>query len=179
MARILIIFATTEGQTRKIAEQVSSWVREAGHGCDILDSATPNLTLDLTRWDAVIAAASIHVEKHQSSMVHFIRGHLHDLSLLPTLFLSVSLSAIIDDEDHHRDTQKCIDAFVRETGWTPGQSIPVAGAIKYSQYDFFKKSLMRMIARKNGYDTSTGQDYEYTDWSRLHQAIDEFLSKLA
>ena len=178
MARILIVYATTEGQTRKIADQVGAWIKEAGHESGIIDSATPNLTLDPTLWDCAILAASIHVEKHQPSMVHFVRAHRSQLALIPTLFLSVSLSATIDDDDHRRDTQKCIDAFIHDTGWVPGQAVPVAGAIRYSQYDFFRKTVIHMIAKKEGYATSTNQDYEYTDWPRLHEVVKEFLAKL-
>ncbi|HYH78718.1 MAG TPA: hypothetical protein VEX86_02955 [Longimicrobium sp.] len=40
MARLLIVYGTTEGQTRKIARRAAEFARELGHAADVVDSAT-------------------------------------------------------------------------------------------------------------------------------------------
>jgi len=59
---------------------------------------------------------------------------------------------------------------VRKTGWHPARVELVAGALPYSKYNFLIRYVMRRIAAKEGGDTDTSHDYEYTDW----EAVDRF-----
>jgi menaquinone-dependent protoporphyrinogen oxidase len=45
----------------------------------------------------------------------------------------------------------------------------------YSQYGFFLRWIMRMIARRNGEPTDTSRDHDYTDWA----AVDRFAQDVA
>lgn len=67
-------------------------------------------------------------------------------------------------------------AFAREAGWAPHRIVLVAGALKYLEYDFLKRMIMRMIAKKEGRDTDTTKDYEYTDWDAVRSFSDEFVA---
>lgn len=70
-------------------------------------------------------------------------------------------------------------AFARDAGWTPHRIVLVAGALKYLEYDFLKRMIMRLIAKKEGRDTDTSKDYEYTDWEALRRFCDEFVANHA
>ncbi len=61
----------------------------------------------------------------------------------------------------------------------PHRILLVAGALKYLEYDFLKRMIMRMIAKKEGRDTDTTKDYEYTDWEALRGFCDEFVANHA
>ena len=52
----------------------------------------------------------------------------------------------------------------------------VAGALRFTQYDFFKKFIMRMIAKKAGEKDPSG-DKEYTDWARLNVLLNELMKQ--
>lgn len=175
MARFLIVYGTTEGHTRKIAEQVGSWIRERGNDVDVFDSVMnpPDL---LDAYDAFLVAGSLHEGKHQRPLRHFVTEHAGTLSRCPSAFLSVSLSAVGRDDAHRADAQRCIDDFCNETGWMPSLTSPVAGALLYTKYDWLKRMVMRSIVRKEGGDIDTSQDYEYTDWTSLRAFVDSFLS---
>ena len=43
----------------------------------------------------------------------------------------------------------------------------------YSKYNFLVRFFMRRIAQKEGGDTDTSRDYEYTDWEALDRLVDE------
>jgi menaquinone-dependent protoporphyrinogen oxidase len=47
----------------------------------------------------------------------------------------------------------------------------VAGALRYTQYDFFKKFTLRMIAKRAGGSTDTSHDTEYTDWKQVNEIL--------
>ncbi|MFM7443568.1 MAG: protoporphyrinogen oxidase, partial [Tabrizicola sp.] len=96
----------------------------------------------------------------------------------PTLFLAVSLSAAGQDPDDWAGLRKCLATFEQDTGWTPGRVEHVAGAFKFSEYDFFRAWAMRRIADQKGEVVEPGKDKEYTDWAALGQTLDAWFAGL-
>ena len=175
MARILVVYGTTEGHTRKVAHHIAQVARDRGHRMTVLDAS---LDPDPDGYEAVIVAASVHQLRHQSSVIHFAHQHRRLLNSIPTAFFSVSLSAALGDPHHQVEAREVAEALLADTRWRPGTVKLVAGALVYSQYDFMKRLLMQMIARHDGRDTDTSRDWEYTDWDRLRLDVDEFLREM-
>lgn len=173
---VLVIYGTTEGHTRSIAHRVAGWLEERGLRVTVADSADLPRNLDMQAHDAYVLLGSLHETKHQAPLVHFARDFALTLSSKPSLFISASLTATSGDEKHQADARRCIDQFLQETGWTPTQTTPVAGALLYTKYNWMKRALMRMIVSKEGGDIDTSQDYEYTNWDALRKTVDEFAS---
>jgi menaquinone-dependent protoporphyrinogen oxidase len=172
MARLLIVYGTNEGQTRKIAGRIADAARELGHAAEVVDSATSPGLARPHAYDAVVVAGSVHAGRHQASLARFVRRSLAELSRLPTAFFSVSLSATGSDLPGAR---KCADAFLHQTGWFPSMVRLTPGALMYTRYGFLTRWLMRRIARRAGGDTDTSRDYEYTDWAKLRADVEAFL----
>lgn len=171
--KVLIVFGTTEGQTRKIAERVGERIRELNEEADVHDSTLLPSDLDVSAFKAVIVAASIHQHQYQTSITHFVKEHRRALASRPTAFISVSLSAVLAaDRD---DAQSCVDEFLAETGWHPTHVEHVAGALLYTQYDYLKRQIMKFIVWQGGGPTDAGQDYEFTDWNALTKFTDGFI----
>ena len=175
MARLLIVYGTTEGHTRKVAGRIAEVARGRGYAAAVIEAG---LHPPPDRYDAVIVAASVHHLRHQASVTHFVREHLLTLRRLPTAFFSVSLTAALPDVDHQEEAGACVEDFLDETRWRPGATFLVGGALLYSKYDFFKRMLLKMIARQYGRDTDVTHDYEYTDWEKLQRDAEEFLDAL-
>jgi menaquinone-dependent protoporphyrinogen oxidase len=171
----LVVYASSEGHTKKIAERIGSWVTKSGGQARLINSASFDLEVDFSAFSLFVLAGSLHQGKHQGCLADFARRHRHELNSKPSIFLSVSLSAVGNDEKRLADCRKCIETFIAETGFHPMESMPVAGALLYSQYDFITKQFMRMISMKEGGDTDTSRDYEYTDWEALRHFIKGFL----
>lgn len=53
-----------------------------------------------------------------------------------------------------------------------------AGTLRYTRYGFFKRFLMKQINKREGGDTDTSRDYEYTDWDAVTAFANEFLGRL-
>ena len=99
---VLIVYGTTEGQTRKIAEWTATHIRERGHQAEQRDSAALKSDLDLETYDAFIVAASVHQEYHQETITNFVIAHLEALDTKPSAFISVSLSAVLEEGEQKR-----------------------------------------------------------------------------
>jgi menaquinone-dependent protoporphyrinogen oxidase len=174
--KVLIAYATTEGQTRKISEWVGDWARQHGHDVCVLDCALTDESTAISGFDRYILAGSLHMEKHQAELERFVKRHLSSLESAPSAFLSVSATASRKDPESQRAAVKCIGAFIERTGWRPTVCEPVGGAIKYTQYNFLIKAIMKRISAKNGGPTDTSKDHELTDWVALGTFLESFLS---
>jgi menaquinone-dependent protoporphyrinogen oxidase len=175
--RILIVYATTDGQTRKIARFAADRLVAAGHGVELLNAEDTG-GLDLGRFDGAILAASVHVAVYQKALVGFARERAGELAKLPTLFLSVSLSAAGDDPEDQAGLAEILQRFLDVTGWRPGRVEQVAGAFRFGEYDFFKAWAMRWIERKKDPAAKPGEDKEYTDWAALGSLLDDWAKGL-
>jgi len=180
MKTIGILYATREGQTKRIAEYIAAGLVARGFKTEVRNLAD-GLDIDLQRYMAVVLAASIHAGRHEAEMVKFVKNHVGELGSLPTAFVSVMLSQAgverpkATDTDRARftaDVQGVLDAFFKKTGWRPNRVMPVAGALLYTKYNFFVRFVMKQIARKAGAETDTSRDYEYTDWTALDRFVD-------
>ncbi len=95
MATVLVVYATHDGQTRKIAERIATVLRVRRHVVELLDAAPAPRTLDLARFQAVFIGSPIHAKGYLAPVVRFVREHTDGAgSELPTLFFSVGLAVL-------------------------------------------------------------------------------------
>ncbi|MFO1202952.1 MAG: flavodoxin domain-containing protein [Tabrizicola sp.] len=175
---LLIAYATTDGQTRKIARHAADQLAAKGHAVELLNVEDAE-GLDLSRFDAAVLAGSLHAGGYQKALGTYVSGARVALAQLPTLFLAVSLSAAGNDPDDWAGLRKCLAEFETETGWTPGRVEHVAGAFRFSEYDFFRAWAMRRIADQKGEVVEPGKDKEYTDWAALDRTLADWLDSVA
>jgi menaquinone-dependent protoporphyrinogen oxidase len=183
MTPVLVLYATREGHTRRVAEHIATSARAHGLAADVVDSAYIPAGFSLDRYSAAIIVASVHRAKHEREIVKFLKDHAEALNRMPSAFLSVSLSeagaenikAPPDRRAHcAADVKRMIDAFLEETGWHPSRMKPVAGALLFTKYNFLLRFVMKRISRQAGGVTATSKDHEYTDWKALDNFVEEF-----
>lgn len=171
--RILIAYATTDGQTRKIARFAADHLTGLGPSVELLAAADAE-GLDLARFDAVILAGSLHAGGFQKALTAFAKANAAVLDTKPTIFLPVSLSAAGDDAEDWQGLDACTAQFLTETAWHPGRIEHVAGAFRFTEYDFFRAWAMRRIAAAKGEVVDPHANKEYTDWDALTAALTDW-----
>lgn len=176
---ILVVYGTTEGQTRKIAGFVANRLRDREEDVTLIDSADVPKELVVDGFDAVIVAGSVHNGQHQASLLQFVRDHHASLQTKPSALVSVSLSMASDDKEDRLDAVACADRFLSAAEWKPTVTHLVAGALRYTHYDFFKRWMLKMIASAKGAPIDTSEDHEFTDWKDLEAFADTFLEQIA
>jgi menaquinone-dependent protoporphyrinogen oxidase len=164
--RALVIYASTHGQTAKIAARLAESLTAGSTMATLVDVAQ-DPGADPSGYDGVVVAASIHRGQHQEGMSSWVRENRDQLAARPNAFLSVSLTAADDGPEAVEATQGCIDEFVEATGWKPDRALPIAGALQYREYDPFTRILMRLLMKRGGHPTDTSHDHDYTDWEAL------------
>lgn len=185
MKPILVMYATREGQTRRIAEYLAARLEERGFSAPVHDAAHLPAGFDLEEYSAGILSASVHVGKHEPEMIKFVKRHIGRLDRMPNAFISVSLSEAGAEDataaperraQAAADAQRMIQTFIETTRWRPKITRPVAGGLMYRHYNPVIRFVMKRIARRAGGGTDTSRNYEYTDWEALDRIVDELLS---
>ena len=177
MSSILILFATTEGHTARIAERIAQRLRDKGHEVEIHRADAVPAGLEPAGYDGVIVGSSIHYGHHPRFLNALVRRFRTALTARPSAFFSVSLSAG-GARPKLEAARRYLETFLRQVDWHPAQTATFAGALQYSKYGVFKRLLMRMIAGIAGDDTDMTRDYEYTDWNAVDRFADEFAQRL-
>ena len=177
MAHVLVVYATTEGQSRKTARHIAERVEALGHSDELADAADGNLPDDLSAYDAVFLVASVHHGRYQAPLYHYVKTHSGVLNDANTAFVSLSLAIMSKIEVEREEARSFAKTFLDATGWRPAFVHHAAGALRYSQYDFFKKWIMRRISRAEGGPHDTTKDYEFTDWDAIDDFVDEAMEK--
>jgi menaquinone-dependent protoporphyrinogen oxidase len=178
MSRILILYGTTEGQTRAVAEALGRTLQLGGIDVDVVEAAKADPTPRDYR--AVIVAASIHASGYQTAVARWVRRHAGELAAMPTAFVSVCLAILQKSEPKVMDELNAIvRRFSEKTGWRPDTVKFVAGALPYTRYNFFKRWIMKRIVAKAGGDTDTSKDFTYTDWADVRRFAEEFGRRLS
>lgn len=173
--KFLLVYGTTEGQTGKVAAFVADQLSHRRHQVRVLNAIDETAqAVDPREFGAVVIAASIHAGHYQSAVIHFVSRHLAVIDARPNALLSVSLAAASEDEDDVQGLERCLAAFTQQTGWTPRCIHHVAGAFRYSSYDFLKRWAMKYIAHRKGAPTDTSRDHELTDWADLARFVANF-----
>ncbi len=172
MSRILVLYGTTEGQTAKVARFLGDTLRSDGASADVIDARSAWPSPD--DYDAVIVAASVHAGGYQRAVRRWVRAHAQALNDKPNAFVSVCLAVLQHEPKVAQELAAIVDRFLTSTGWRPSVTKHVAGALRYSQYNWFTRKAMVRIVRKAGGDVDTSRDYEYTDWTDLRAFAKEF-----
>ena len=178
MSRILLLYASTEGQTALIAERIAQVLREKAHSVELLPADSDPARLDPAAYDGVIVGASIHYGHHPAYLHKLIRRMVGALAARPCAFFSVSLSAG-GPRPKLAAAQRYIDKFLRKTGWRPQLIASFAGALKYSLYGPIKRRVMIVFMTLGGGETDTSRDYEYTDWAAVERFTENYAQRLA
>lgn len=169
---VLIAYGTTEGQTAHIADELKRRLEAAGVKVEAVDlEKTQPL---LAAFDRVVVAGSIHMGKYQKAVGRFVSANVGLLNEIPSWFVGVSMAeAGGAAAGGHETAQTLVDGFVAEHGWRPRGTLSLAGALKYREYNFITRFIMKRISAKEGRPTDTSRDWEFTDWSAVDRLAEE------
>ena len=174
MARVLVVFASLDGQTARIAERIGTVLRQAGQAVTVLPADAPEAWRAIEAHDAVIVGGAVRYGRHRRSLRNLVRACASAIASRPNAFFSVCLSAG-GPGANPAAARGYIEKFCALTGWKPRAAASFAGALRYRNYNPLVRLMMRVIVGAAGGEKDTSRDYEYTDW----QAVDRFAAEFA
>lgn len=177
-ARLLILFATREGQTAKIADRIGDVARVRGYQVEVRDLRYLPSALSLEAFDGVVLGAPVHYAKHPPELVAFVKAHVEELRRVPSAFFSVSMVAASTSPEERQEARDYVERLQSATDWRPRLIGLFPGALRYSDYGLVVRWVMRRIARRRGRATDTSRDWEYTSWESVDRFAETFLETL-
>ena len=164
MKKILIIYSTTDGHTKKICNYISEKLEQSFRSKIISLDKSENI--DLTKYDLIIVGASIRYGKHKPELYSFIHRNLAQLNSIDSAFFSVNAVARKDNKSS-ANTNPYMLKFLKNTNWKPKNLAVFAGKIDYSKYKVLDKFMIRFIMWLTDGPTNISNVHEFTDWNRV------------
>jgi menaquinone-dependent protoporphyrinogen oxidase len=175
---ILIVYASKEGQTETIAQFIAEAIHKQGHQTTVLPGNHLPNGFATDPFDAAIIGGSIHMSDYPGYLKKFVITHRDWLNQVPSAFFTVCMAIHSKNAEEQQQARSFGAMFTSKTSWHPNMMETFAGAIKYTQYGFITRLIMRNIAKKEGGDTDTSRDHEYTDWDAVTRFTEQFLIQL-
>lgn len=172
--RILILYSSRFGQTKKIAEQLQQQLRLADAQVDVLNIVNAQ-TVDISSFDKIVIGASIRYGHYAQDMTRWIISKADELNNKPTAFFSVSILATKPHKSTpqtHSYTRK----FFQRIPWHPQLIGIFAGELDYAKYNFADRYMMKIVMKLNGGETNSKAHIEFTDWAKVRQFGEQILN---
>lgn len=172
MSRILVVYASHFGQTRKIAFKVAEQLRARGHEVEVGDVHSGlNKLPPPADYDAVVAGSRVEMGRHAPELCTYLRDNADALREIPTAVFSVCMAAARAKTGP--DPNGYLRALFDDIGWHPTRWVSFAGGLPYRKYGWLLRLVMRQISRSAGHTTDTSQNHEFTNWHAVRRFADE------
>ena len=163
--RILIVYSTTDGHTRRICERLQRIAEGQGHRVTLADleaGASP----EPDRYDKVVIGARIRHGRHSPRVAEFVDRHRNVLEAKPSAFFSVNIVAR-KPEKSRPESNPYVRKFLRQVSWRPTEAAVFAGKLDYPRYDFWDRAIIRFIMWLTRGPTDPNTVVEFTDWQQV------------
>lgn len=165
MAKILIVYWTTDGHTKRICERVRGVLEPLGHSVE-LASINEGADPDPSAFDKVVVGASIRYGKHDPKVVDYIHRRQAALESRPNAFFSVNVVARKPEKDRP-ETNPYLIKFLSRIRWKPRHLDVFAGRLDYPSLGWADRTAIRFIMWMTKGPTDPTAVVEFTDWGRV------------
>ncbi len=167
----LIIYSTTDGQTKKICESIKdNSINKSSYEVISLNEAYYK---EIEKYDQIIIGASIRYGRHSPRVYKFIKDNKNILEKKKTAFFSVNVVARKPGKNTP-ETNPYIRKFLKKSSWQPKKVGVFAGKIDYPRLGFINRNVIRLIMLITNGPTDIKNTYEFTDWQKVKKFTTEF-----
>ena len=170
MSGSLIIYSSTDGQTKIICEKIKNFSKNS-ESIKLISLKEAN-DFDIQSYENIIIGASIRYGKHNKNLYKFISSNKEVLEKKRSAFFSVNVVAR-KPEKNTPETNPYMKKFLKISNWKPDKLGVFAGKVNYPNYGFFDKYIIRFIMFITKGPTDTTKSFEFTDWSKVEDFAKE------
>jgi len=165
MSNILIIYSSTDGHTIKICDRLMQFFTKKNNAVDLI-SVNKVTESDLNMADKIIIGASIRYGKHSKDIYQLVKHYQHLLENKVNAFFSVNVVAR-KIEKSTPETNPYLKRFLQQIAWKPQNLAVFAGKIDYQKYNYFDRTLIRLIMLITKGPTAPDTNIEFTNWDKV------------
>ena len=164
MSSSLIIYSSTDGQTKTICEKIKDFSKNS-ESIDLTSLKEVN-HFNLQLYKDIIIGASIRYGRHSKDLYKFISSNKKTLEQKRSAFFSVNVVAR-KPEKNTPETNPYMKKFLKISNWKPNKLGVFAGKVDYPKYSFLDKHIIQLIMFITKGPTDTSKSFEFTDWSKV------------
>lgn len=172
----LVLYASREGQTRRIAEALCAQWTAQGMSAEMRAVDDPQAVILLSRARCVVMGAAIHYGRLPHHFYRFIEQHKAILDARKNAFFCVNLTARKPGKDTPEGSVY-IRTFRKRSLWQPQRLAVFAGALRYPVYTWYDRLVIRFIMWITGGPTDPSVEVEYTDWDKVRAFANTMTSR--
>ncbi|VFP86223.1 menaquinone-dependent protoporphyrinogen IX dehydrogenase [Candidatus Erwinia haradaeae] len=171
--KILILFSSRHGQTRKISYYISRILEQK------VECYTQNIEsvrdINCLKYDRILIGASVYYGHFHPLFEQFIKKNVNVLNQVISGFFSVNLVAR-KPEKCTPETNPYTHKFLLQSLWKPDCCAVFSGALRYSDYNFWNRFMIKLIMHITKGETDSSKPLiEYTDWTQVSSFANKFL----
>ncbi|MFP2769748.1 menaquinone-dependent protoporphyrinogen IX dehydrogenase [Oceanisphaera sp. KMM 10153] len=173
MEKLLVLYSSRNGQTRKIIEAMQD--EFSGYDVEVSD-LHGSTRKNLSKYDKVLIGASVRYGHFHRDLYNFIHIHSEQLAAADASFFCVCLTARKPEKADPKNNAY-IKKFLAKSPWRPRAIGVFAGALKYSEYNWWQTRIIQLIMKITGGSTDTSRDLEFTDWDKVRDFARQLAGK--
>ena len=166
MLKIIMIYSTTDGQTKRIIDFLEK-ICGKKHEVRVV-SVQEAHKQNLIEFDKIVIGARVRYGKHHKDIYKFIEKNKSKIIAKNNYFFSVNLVARKKAKNNPKTNPYTIK-FLRKTDWNPSKINVFAGRVDYPKYNFINKLIIRTIMSITSGPTDTSRCFEFTDWVEVEK----------
>jgi menaquinone-dependent protoporphyrinogen oxidase len=182
--KVVIIYTSKYGQTKKIAEfmknEILKKMESTSSVCSVdlleISRSQPNPVLDRAA-DTVIIGAPVYGGRFSKKLIRWAAGQKELLRNKSLAYFTVSMNVADNRPGSRAADEQLLRKFINSIGLVPQFVASFAGSIKYQEYGWFIRAVMKRISKAEGGPTDTGQNFEFTDWNEVSLFTEAVLRK--
>lgn len=154
MSKVLVVYGTTTGCTKGVAQRVSKVLRDRGLTSEVVAVADAP---DPTGYDAVFVGSGVRAGKWHAAVNSWVAKYAAELQVKKVAFFTVGLT-LASDPTKTAEVRAYTEPLVAETGVTPIDIGVFAGANDPKKFSFVERTIMKLMKAPVG---------DFRDWDAI------------
>ncbi|CAN5495869.1 menaquinone-dependent protoporphyrinogen IX dehydrogenase [soil metagenome] len=169
MSKILILYASSHGHTRTIAQTIADRLR--GHGARVqmgdLKKAPPP---SCDGFDTIVLGSRIHFGGLDRHLRAFVKRRHAELSAKPSYLFSFGMRAAYEPRLPGSNAE--LDRWCNARAWAPVRTQSFAGALLYRSFNPVMRIVMKLLSPRWSHPKDTSRDHIFTNWTEVADFAD-------
>lgn len=167
---VLVAFGTKYGSTEKVAMEIASLMRQAGHLSEVVDLRCNN-DIAIDHYDLLVIGSGIAYGSWSKGAQRFLEKNAPAMERKKVFLFACCGDLMFDPTKVDEYRQKYLTAVAERYGLRPMDTVLFGGVLDFSKYGFLVKGILSAKSAGKKYLEQKGIDpnvpYDFRDWKAI------------
>lgn len=172
MNKVLIIFASRNGHTKTIANDIAIILEQNEKTVELCNIDATSPMRELKSYKHILVMSPVYNKKFMHKVVDFVANNHDELNKVSSILVGVCLSVI----KSKKQNEHYINNFLKRTRWNPNEIFILAGRLYYQDYGILEKILLKIMMFMYGEKTKTTEPIIFTDYQEVEKIAQKIIN---